>query len=47
VWVEEGMKQEILTVIREAKEEGSSEEKVCEVLQISARRVREWKERED
>jgi transposase InsO family protein len=41
------MKQDILTVIREAKELGSSEEKACEVLQISVRRVREWKARED
>lgn len=41
------MKQEILAVIRYAKEEGRSEEKVCALLQISARRVREWKAREE
>jgi len=41
------MKLEILAVIREAKEEGRSEEKACELLQISVRRVREWKVREE
>lgn len=46
-WVEEAMKQEILALIQNAKEEGRSEEKMCELLQISARRVREWKVREE
>jgi len=41
------MKQEILSTIQKGKEKGFTEKRVCELLQISPRRVRAWKVKED
>ena len=41
------MKQEILSTTQKGKEKGFTEKRVCELLQISPRRVRTWKVKED
>jgi transposase len=46
-WLDGQRKGEILALIKEAKAQGTSEERSCELLQISARRIRDWKKRAD
>ena len=41
------MKQEILSTIQKVKDKGFTERRVCKLLQVSARRVRSWKVKEE
>ena len=41
------MKQGILSIIQRGREERFTEKRVCELLQISSRRVRSWKAKEE
>jgi transposase len=46
-WLDGQRKEEILALIKEAKAQGKSEERICELLQISTRRIRSWKKRSE
>lgn len=44
-WIKKEIKKDIINLLKECKDKGSSESRVCELLQLSPRRVRNWKKR--